>query len=147
MTLAITLFVLRILSALTLLAILSVMFWTIWQDYRKAATEAESSRKIYGYLIGLTANGEDYEPSGEVYPLLALTTIGRSPTNTIRIDNAFASSEHATLSLRNGVWWLEDNQSRNGTLLNEMAIQQPVIITHNDIMSISTQHFRIELDT
>ncbi len=85
--------------------------------------------------------------TGTVYPLTALTSIGRSPTNSIPIDDNFASSEHALVALRNGQWWLEDRSSRNGTLLNGMQVTQPVIVTDGDIITIGKIALRIDLDS
>jgi hypothetical protein len=146
MTLALVLLVLRVLSALLLLAIVGTLFIVIWRDYRGAAVEVEASRKIYGYLVRMEEIEDELIPTGEVYPLLPVTTLGRAPTNTIRLDDQFASSEHALVTLRNGVWWLEDQNSRNGTSLNKLEINQPVIVTDSDVINIGTLHFRIELD-
>ena len=62
------------------------------------------------------------------------------------MEDTFASSEHASITLRNGQWWLEDRNSRNGTLLNEEPVTVPVIVTEDDIISIGTHHFRLHLD-
>jgi len=146
MTLAVVLLVLRVLSALLLLAIVGTLFIVIWRDYRSAAIEVEASRRVYGYLVRLEEVKDEYVPTGEVYPLLPVTTLGRAPTNTIRLDDQFASSEHALVALRDGVWWLEDQNSRNGTNLNNLVVNQPVIVTDSDVINIGTLHFRIELD-
>ena len=84
--------------------------------------------------------------TGETYPLLPLTSLGRSPTNTVPINDSFASSEHALVAFRNGQWWLEDRRSRNGTLLNDMPVTQPVVITDGDIIGIGKIKFRLELE-
>ncbi len=80
-------------------------------------------------------------PTGQTYPLLPLTSLGRSPTNTIPISDDYASGEHALVALRSGQWWLEDRQSRNGTTINGMPITQPVIITDGDIIGVGSVSF------
>jgi pSer/pThr/pTyr-binding forkhead associated (FHA) protein len=85
-------------------------------------------------------------PTGEVYPLRPLTSIGRSPTNSIVISDNFASSEHALISLKEGRWWLEDRNSRNGTVLNGEAISSPIIVTDGDIISIGNTHLKLTFD-
>lgn len=147
MTLAIVLLILRIAVAIVLLIFVGVLFLVIWQDYRGAANEIEAARRVYGHLIGMREVDGSYVPTGEVYPLLPLTSLGRAPTNTIRLQDQFASSDHAVVTLRSGVWWLEDRKSRNGTGLNGMTIHQPVIVTDGDVVNIGTMHFQIELDT
>jgi hypothetical protein len=147
MTATVVLFGLRVLSAGVLLALMGTLFVVIWRDYRGAAAEVEAARRVYGYLVRLQDVDDNYVPTGEVYPLLPTTTLGRAPTNTIRVDDQFASSDHAVVALRNGVWWLEDQGSRNGTSLNRMPINQPVIVTNDDIINIGSLHFRIELES
>ena len=137
----------RIASALLLMIFVISLFVLIWRDYRTAAIEIEASRRVYGHLIGLHEIDGTYTPTGEVYPLMPLTSLGRAPTNSIRLDDQFASSDHAVVALRNGIWWLEDRQSRNGTSLNNLELDQPVIVTDGDIINIGTTHFRIELET
>lgn len=146
MTLAITLLVLRILSAFVLLAIVGVLFLVMWRDYHSATLEIEESRRVHGQLIGLREIDEQYVASGEVFPLMVVTSIGRAPTNTIRLDDQSASSEHCLLALRDGVWWLEDRNSRNGTKLNQLDVTQPVIVTDGDIINIGKKHFRLEIE-
>ena len=34
------------------------------------------------------------------------------------ISDPYASGEHSLVAWRSGQWWLEDRDSRNGTLLN-----------------------------
>ncbi len=145
MVLAITLLVLRVLSALVLLAIVGVLFVVMWRDYRSAIVEVEASRRVYGQLVGMREFDGNYAATGEVFPLMAVTSIGRSPTNTIQLNDQFASSEHCVVILRDGVWWLEDRNSRNGTNLNSIPVTQAVIVTDRDVINIGTRHFRIDM--
>lgn len=146
MTTEIALFILRLLSSLLLMIFLLALFVVLWRDYRSAATQAESTRRAYGRLIVLKDNDGNPTPSEKSYPLIPLTSLGRSPTNTIVIEDTFASGEHALLALRNGLWWLEDRQSRNGTTLNNIAVTEPIIITDGDILGIGSLQLLIELD-
>jgi hypothetical protein len=145
MTLDIILFGLRVCSGLLLISILTAFFVIVWRDYRTAAAAAQVSRRVYGQLVKLAAIGDVYAETGETFPLLPITTFGRAPTNSIVIDDTFASSEHALLALRNGQWWLEDRDSRNGTLLNNERISMPIIVTDGDVVSIGSVSFRMVL--
>ncbi len=146
MSTEVILFLLRLVSGLILLALLFALFVVIWRDYHSTVKEAELDRRIHGKLVVLrNIDGADVV-TGETYPLLPLTSLGRAPTNTIRITDNFASGEHALVAMRNGQWWLEDRRSRNGTLLNDMPVNQPVVITDGDIISIGHIKFRIELE-
>lgn len=146
MTPEVTLLLLRLVSGLVLMLMLGALFVVMWRDFRDAAQEVEESQRTYGQLVLLHERENGYEPSESSYPLLPVTSLGRAPTNTVRIDDNFASSEHALIVMRDGQWWLEDRQSRNGTKLNEIPINQPVIVTHGDIIGIGNHRFEIEMD-
>ncbi len=140
------LFSLRVIAGGLLLGVLAVLFAVMWRDYRGAVAQVEASRRAYGRLAVVEETAEGYLPMGKLYPLLPLTSIGRSPTNTIHIPDDFASSEHALIALRGGQWWLEDRQSRNGTTINGLGLTQPVIITDGDVIGIGKRLFRLELE-
>jgi hypothetical protein len=135
-----------LISGSLLVGVLVLMFVVMWRDYRSVVVQVEASRRTYGRLVELREISDSYAPTGRSYPLLPLTSFGRSPTNTIAIDDNYASGEHALVALRSGQWWLEDRQSRNGTTINGMPITQPVIITDGDIIGIGSLCFRLELE-
>ena len=140
------LFLLRLVSGLVLLTILIALFVVIWREYHTTMKETEADRRVYGSLVMLRSiDGVDVV-TGETFPLLPLTSLGRSPTNTVRIHDNFASSEHALVAFRSGQWWLEDRHSRNGTTLNDMRVNQPIVVTDGDIIGIGSNKFRIELE-
>lgn len=146
MSTELALFFLRLLSGVLLLVMLGELFLIMWRDYRATARETEASRRSFGRLIGLIQVDGQLARNGESYPLLPLTSLGRAPTNSIKIDDNFASSEHAVVALRNGQWWLEDRKSRNGTTLNDVPVTQPVIVTDGDIIGIGSTRFRLEME-
>jgi len=137
---------LRIASGLLLIGLLLAVFWIIWRDTLAVAAQAQVHRRIYGHLVELANLGDEYIPTGETYRLRPLTNLGRSPTNHIVINDATASNAHAMIGLREGHWWLEDKNSRNGTLLNGENVTAPMIVTDGDIISIGKAHFKIVLE-
>ena len=48
--------------------------------------------------------------------------IGSHKDNDIVLDDLYISGEHAVISRRDGVWYAEDRQSRNGTYINNRKI-------------------------
>ena len=84
--------------------------------------------------------------TGNEFPLLTITSLGRAPTNTIPVTDNFASSEHALITLRGGQWWLEDRHSRNGTTLNDVPVLQPIVVTNGDIIGIGSVRLRLNLE-
>ncbi len=137
---------LRLISALLLIGLLLALFIAIWRDFRSAASDVEAGKRSYGYLLVLQEIDGHLMTTGEKFPLLPLTSLGRSPTNTVLINDTFASGEHALIAMRNGQWWLEDRKSRNGTLLNDVPVTEPIIITFGDIITIGQIKFRVELE-
>ncbi len=146
MTTEIALFILRVASGVLLFGILISLFYVIWRDQRNTVEQLQASRRSYGKLVALTEIDGSYARTGDTHSLLPITSLGRSPTNTIIQNDTFASSEHALITLRNGQWWLEDRQSRNGTLLNGEPVLEPIIITDGDIITIGKLSYQMELD-
>jgi hypothetical protein len=140
------LLLLRFISSFLLIGLLFTLFVIIWREYRSMSVQVESRRRSYGQLVVLREIDGRLMLTGETFPLLPLTSMGRSPTNTIPINDTFASSEHALVAMRNGQWWIEDRKSRNGTLLNDLPITESMVITHGDIISIGKMKFRLELE-
>ena len=55
-------------------------------------------------------------------------TIGRDEKNDLHIKDETVSRSHAKITKKNGQYYLEDNASRNGTLLNNQAVLQPTLL-------------------
>ena len=83
---------------------------------------------------------------GAVFPLQPVTSIGRSPVNTIIVPDTYASGQHALLIWREGQWWLEDQDSRNGTLLNDVRISSPTVVSAGDIIGVGRTKLKLELE-
>jgi hypothetical protein len=145
--LAVILFVLRVISALLLIGLLIALLALLWRDYRRALSVVGETRRAHGLLVALHEVDGGYAMSGDVHPLLPLTSLGRAPTNTVQVNTSFASGEHALIARRGGQWWLEDRGSRNGTMLNGALISRPVVVTNGDIIGIGTHLFRIDLES
>jgi hypothetical protein len=134
------------LSGVLLLVMMASLFLIMWRSYRASARETEASRRSYGRIVGLIEVDGTMAKTGQSYPLLPLTSLGRAPTNSIKVDDTFASGEHAVISLRSGQWWLEDRKSRNGTTLNGLPVTQSVIVTDGDIIGIGSLRYRLDME-
>jgi hypothetical protein len=145
MSLDVFLFILRVIAGLLLLAFIGAMFWLMWRDYRAVSDEVATRTRRQGRLVVTRANNAQYK-QGTAFPLLPMTSIGRAPTNTIVLDDGFASVDHATLTLRGGKWWLEDRNSSNGTLLNGYRIEEPVVLSTGDLIVIGQVELKLELE-
>lgn len=65
-------------------------------------------------------------------------TIGRGSTNAIVIPEEMCSRVHAEITDIDGSWVLKDLKSRNGTLLNGVAIDQPTPLKPGDSIQIAS---------
>ena len=138
------LLLLRILSAVLLLGFLLLIVWLIYRDMQTTARLLVSQERPYGFLRVIAC--EDESPDIDTrYPLLPITTIGRSSSNTIVLDNGYVSTEHAIITRRGDQWWLEDMGSRNGTLLNQMPLEEAAVISVGDVIAIGQTQFKVEL--
>jgi hypothetical protein len=74
----------------------------------------------------------------------ASVSIGRGPNNDIVIPEKVVSSLHATISYKNGQYYLEDNRSTNGTRLNNEVIEQnrKVKLKSGDVIHFAKCEFR-----
>ena len=75
--------------------------------------------------------------AGSAYPLRGRTiTIGRSPDNTIVIDDSSISRHHARLTWQGHAYALEDLGSANGTWVNNARIKRPVLLNPGDSIGL-----------
>jgi pSer/pThr/pTyr-binding forkhead associated (FHA) protein len=140
----ILLLVLRVLLAILLYAFLAAVLIMVWRDLKQATASRETTRRG-GQLVVLKTTDETIE-IGTTFPLQPVTSIGRLPSNTIIISDTYASSQHALLTWKESQWWLEDQGSRNGTLLNETRITDPTIVSAGDVIGIGRTTLKLELE-
>lgn len=138
-------FMLRALAGLALLGFLLALYVLIWRSFKQMQRQLESTRAAYGHLMALTDIDGQLMLAGRRFALSPLVTLGRSVSNSIMVDDSFASDRHARIVLQDGQWWLEDCSSRNGTRLNDEIIHQRAILTDGDIIGIGSRHYKLEL--
>ena len=141
----VVLFLLRLLLVLLLYGFLAALFWMLWQDVRAAAQVTAARARRLGQLIVVESKCPQLAP-GIVFPLMPVTSLGRAPTNTASLPDEAASLEHALLHMRDGQWWLEDLNSRNGTRLNDQAVTQPAPVVPGDVISVGRVKLKMELE-
>lgn len=135
------LFLLRLVSAGVLLAFFAVIGWWMVQDMRQTAVTLQARTQA---IVRVLTNADSSLVVGAHYVLTPVTTIGRASYSTIPLDSQFASNEHAQLLYRQGQWWLEDRQSRNGTLINDVVVAEPVLLTSGDLIMIGDIQLQFE---
>jgi hypothetical protein len=81
---------------------------------------------------------------GMIYDIGAGAILGRGDAAEIRLNDPFASSRHARVSLQGGVVILEDLGSTNGTYLNEELLAGLAPLHHGDRVRIGDSEFTYE---
>ncbi len=145
MPLDIILLIIRIVVALILYAFLGTVLVYVLRDIRTTSQRMDESRRVSGRLI-VTEHKDIALDSGQVYQLRRLTTLGRGPTNTIVLQDSFASIYHAQIVYRSGQWWIEDQHSHNGTSLNDIPLTEAVVLSSGDVITIGHTKLLVEFD-
>jgi pSer/pThr/pTyr-binding forkhead associated (FHA) protein len=108
-----------------LYAFLGLLLYYLWKDLRSTSDDTSPKR-----IATLTLHPNlDSEMK---FSLDEINLLGRAADNTIIIEEDTVSAHHARLSYIGKQWWIEDLGSRNGTLLNQLKLTEPLIITHGD---------------
>ncbi len=70
--------------------------------------------------------------------------VGRLPGLSLSLDIPAISKLHAEITLRNGMLYLRDLDSTNGTYLNGQRIVQPVVLSSGDLVQFAGEIFCLE---
>lgn len=79
---------------------------------------------------------DDRGAKGRTYRLDGSVRIGRSEDCEVRLTDTYASAHHARMYDRDGVWYVEDLGSTNGTYLNQRRISAPAELRAGDRVKI-----------
>lgn len=115
------------------------------RDLRRIAVApagAASGRPIVGHLIVVDSGSTPLLP-GSRLDLEAVTTLGRSPTNSVPLESTYISTEHTRVIYRDRSLWVEDLGSKNGTYVNGKRITGAVAVRPNDILQVGDVKFKI----
>jgi hypothetical protein len=82
--------------------------------------------------------------AGSAYSLADGAVLGRGEQADIRLEDTFASSQHARLAPHGEVIVLEDLGSTNGTYLNEEPLRGPQPLHPGDRIRIGDSQFTFE---
>jgi hypothetical protein len=135
-----SLWILRILFLIGLYLFLFAVVRVLVRDLRAAAREPEAE---LGRLLVVDSPGPELRP-GTVFPLDAITTLGRDVNNSIVVDDPFASAEHAILTFRGRTWYVEDLGSTNGTYVNGGPVDGVAPVGYGDEVQVGQVRFRLE---
>lgn len=95
--------------------------------YREASSRMSQSPAedsvVYGRLRVLHPGSDPRAPSGTIFHLKPVTRLGANQHNDIILGDQYVSGHHILLRWDGTTWWLEDLNSKNGTLVNRQPVQ------------------------
>ena len=140
------LLILRLLLIVLLYLFLMQVVIAITRDLRRATAASEGMENraplVAGHLVVVDSGPSGILP-GTSFDLQPQTSIGRGPTNTIMLSEKFISGEHSRLWQRNGIWYVQDAGSTNGTYVNNQPARDPVPAKPGDIIQVGFIRFKL----
>ncbi|EFA90548.1 FHA domain-containing protein [Peptoniphilus lacrimalis] len=115
-------YVFIIIIYLFIFSILRLMYLDIRQMGTRGTSLENSYLKVVNRLDSLSFKMQEY------YLLGGSVTLGRSSKNDIVIKDKFVSKNHLNITERNGIFYLEDLNSANGTYLNGEKVDAGTLI-------------------
>jgi adenylate cyclase len=99
----------------------------------------QQSRRVYGETLFQSMEHWLETEDGQQFPLQGNCSIGRLPENTLAINDKEVSRRHALIHAQGeGIYYLVDLGSRNGSLLNGQRIRMPMQLKDGDTVQVST---------
>ncbi|MCR1952236.1 FHA domain-containing protein [Clostridium sp. DSM 100503] len=101
-----------------------------------------SAKKNYGIEVLSTGENSNLE-EGSILLLRGTITIGRKEGNTIKLDDQYASGNHAKIIVKNNEIVIEDLNSTNGVFINDERVNGYSKIRANDLIRIGSATFKV----
>ena len=140
------LFILRLLFIVLLYLFLMQVVIAITRDLRKTAAASSETgagaHPVMGHLVVVDSGPSSITP-GTSFNLAPQTNIGRGPTNTIQLPDQFISAEHTRLWYRNGLWYVQDAGSINGTYVNNQPAREATPAKPGDVVRVGYIQFKL----
>ncbi len=140
------LLILRILLVVLLYLFLMQVVIAITRDLKKTALASDGiggkMPPTLGHLVVVDSGPSNIAP-GTRFDLSPQTNIGRGPTNVIQIPDSFVSAEHTRMWFRNGIWYVQDAGSVNGTFVNNQPARDALPAKPGDIIRVGYIQFKL----
>lgn len=129
---------LRILMFVCLYAFLGMAVWLLW----KSISGSMLRRGIIAIPTLTLATTIDDEQVIRTFTSSEVT-IGRNLDSDLILKDETVSGRHGRMTYRLNQWWYEDLKSTNGSWLDDLKIEEPIVIKDNDTIYCGDAFFRI----
>lgn len=132
--------ILRVAFLIFLYALLALAIWMLWRSV--VSKQVHQGNIAIPTLTLSTVNSED-----AVSQSFAGTEvlIGRSQECDFILEDATVSSRHARLFYQLNQWWFEDHKSTNGSYLDGIRVEEPIVVKDNDEIYCGDAIFKITI--
>lgn len=127
---------------LILVGLVYLFVWRVMRVMMKGSQHDSLISDLGAYLI-VSDPGKSKLPRGQTYILDVHSTIGKSSTNLIVVNDSYVSDNHTVIQFIEDRWIMRDINSTNSTYINNLKVIGPVELAHNDIISIGSVKFRM----
>jgi pSer/pThr/pTyr-binding forkhead associated (FHA) protein len=103
---------------------------------RRAGTNVQEPAGMGTASIVVVHGPDGAKP--RTFKLAASMLVGRATECEIRLDDTYASQQHARLFGRAGGWYVEDLGSTNGTFVNDQRLGAPALVQPGDRIRVGT---------
>jgi hypothetical protein len=134
----VVLFALRVLVALLLLSFLAAILYLLLRERSQYAIPKSNTTPAPAKLMALAPE----QSTPQTFDLTRAAWIGRDPNSLVYVEDTRVSARHAQLVWDDeaGAWFIEDNASRNGTLVNGARVMRQAL-ADGDVIEVGAAHF------
>jgi pSer/pThr/pTyr-binding forkhead associated (FHA) protein len=82
-----------------------------------------------------------YPPDGarpRTFRMGPSVVVGRDPACEVRLEDTYASQQHARVFAKQDSWYVEDLGSTNGTFVNDQKLAAPALVQPGDRIRVGT---------
>ncbi len=131
--------ILRIAMLLALYTFVFFAIWTLWKSIEHTST---ASNQAVPPIILSTEGGQESKQSRFTS---AEVLLGRDQYNDFPLEHSTVSARHARLIYRQNQWWFEDLNSTNGSYLDNLRIEEPIVLKDGDLIQCGEVAINVEI--
>lgn len=131
---------LRILMVIALYGFIGAAIWLLWKSITGHG-KAESEEVIPALSLTSTLLGDQ---ASKIFTTSEVI-IGRSPECDFILPHELVSARHGRFSYHHNQWWYEDLKSTNGSYLEDLRIEEPIVVKDGDILFCSEVEIYIKI--